>query len=58
MNCSYISGRLGNLAIQYDQHEFNDKVIAVDINDDILTLTNEKGEDKPSNIFVPAPFSH
>lgn len=41
----YGCGGLGNLAIQYAKHVFNAKVIAVDINDDKLSLAKECGAD-------------
>lgn len=41
----YGCGGLGNLAIQYAKHVFNAKVIAVDINDEKLTLAKEIGAD-------------
>ncbi|KAB7670789.1 alcohol dehydrogenase AdhP [Bacillus sp. B1-b2] len=45
----YGCGGLGNLAIQYAKHVFNAKVIAVDINDDKLTLAKEIGADMTIN---------
>ncbi|WP_449538244.1 alcohol dehydrogenase AdhP [Ferdinandcohnia sp. Marseille-Q9671] len=45
----YGCGGLGNLAIQYAKHVFNAKVIAVDINDDKLSLAKEIGADMTIN---------
>lgn len=45
----YGCGGLGNLAIQYAKHVFNAKVIAVDINNDKLTLAKKLGADMTIN---------
>ncbi|MCG4627829.1 zinc-binding dehydrogenase, partial [Anaerostipes hadrus] len=45
----YGAGGLGNLAVQYAKHVFNAKVIAVDINDDKLSLAKEVGADLTFN---------
>lgn len=41
----YGAGGLGNLAVQYAKKVFNNKVIAVDINNDKLELAKESGAD-------------
>lgn len=41
----YGAGGLGNLAVQYAKKVFNNKVIAVDINNDKLKLAKESGAD-------------
>ncbi|AJO21271.1 alcohol dehydrogenase AdhP [Weizmannia coagulans] len=45
----YGAGGLGNLAVQYAKHVFNAKVIAIDINDDKLSLAKEVGADLTFN---------
>ena len=41
----YGAGGLGNLSVQYAKKVFNAQVIAIDINDDKLTLAKESGAD-------------